>query len=404
VRRPNQPPWCPECEWNLAARNYPDRYRRPGRSARRARLHAFELNRRSYAELRHTRPARALPTRSRAVIAAASAVLLLVDVALLGVGVYLLATGAAGYKILAAFLLLVGIECRPRFPRMPKDVERVTPEAAPHLFALIEQARVAVGAPPIDVVVVSNEMNAFCTWTGFRRRTVLGIGLTLWGALSPSARLALLGHELGHLINHDPTRAFTSQPALTTFGRLAEVFDPRGMARRPGQGGVEVLMIPASYVLFMPLHLFFRWVQLALLRVAARDHQRAEIYADALAVELGGSTAADELMHVSLFGRSIRSAVQRAAIGGSADPVEWRSAASAVLASRRPHARVAEQESLRMDVSGYATHPPTGLRLRLVSSWPAFDGKLEIPEATFAAADAELAAEYEEARRALRDS
>ncbi|MEU4592838.1 hypothetical protein [Micromonospora aurantiaca (nom. illeg.)] len=49
-----------------------------------------------------------------------------------------------------------------------------------------------------------------------------------WGALNGPARVALLGHELGHFVNGDVRRGPVTQPALTMLGNAADLFRPRG--------------------------------------------------------------------------------------------------------------------------------------------------------------------------------
>lgn len=367
------------------------------------RLQAFEMNRRMFAELRDRRPGKPSTTRSGALLTAASIALLLFDLALLGGGGWLVLAGPGLSWLLGLLLILVGLECRLRFERIDTDQGKITREAAPRLFAVIEQAGVVVGAPRIDTLVVTDDFNAFCGRSGLRQRTVLGIGLPLWAALSTQGRTALLGHELGHLVNGDPTTSFTTQPALTTFARLARVFQPRGLVGRTGTG-LEGLVAPLAYLIFGPLYLACRSLHARLLRIAAPDHQRAEAFADALASELAGSSGAAELMTVLLVEESVGTALRRVAASGSTEASEWREAVAKSLAARTKDLRRTEQLSLRHDVSPYATHPPAGLRARLIASWPDTPGRLSISESDYAAADRELAPMYQRVRRAMANA
>ncbi len=344
-------------------------------------------------------PGRTVPaaTSSGVLLGVASVLLLLFDIGLLAGGVFLLITAVWAVKLLALFVILLGIECRPRFFKMDMHGE-VTPAEVPSMWAVVEQARESIGAPEIDRLTITTDFNASCGHSGIRRQVVLSIGLPLWAALSPAGRLALLGHELGHLVNGDPTTSFITQPALTTFDRLADVFDPDHLID-DDNGLREVLATIVAHAIFVPLHLVCRGAQRALWRVAAQDHQRSEIYADALAARLGGTRGAVELAHVLLLSDPVVRAL-RAAAGDSADPQVWQAEAARTVAAVADLRR-AEQRSMRYDVSAYASHPPSGLRSRLVRSWPTTAPAIRIPVEAMASADRDMGRRYTSARRAL---
>jgi heat shock protein HtpX len=398
ARLRTDPPWCTKCKWNLA--QWPEPKKKRGRRGiARDRKRAFELNRRLLAELEGAQPSRPRRTRAAALLAGASAALLVFDLALLLGGVYLLINAIVPLKILAVFMILVAVECRIRFDRVGDRWDGVSRQELPGLWSVIDEAQVALGAPRVDTLIITNEFNASCARSGIRRRVVLTIGLPLWGVLSADARQALLGHELGHLVNGDPTTAFATQPALNTFASLAEIFDPRDMI--DSQNAVaEFFGTLLAYAVFLPLHLVCNWAQTALIRVAAQDHQRAEVYADALSVKLGGTAGATELTQVLLFETGVLDALRRSA-AASDDPQIWRAAVGEATAACAAHARVAEQRSMRYGVSRYRSHPPDGLRSRLVRSWPRADPAIPVPAEKLATADRELARQYKSAQRAI---
>ena len=403
ARSERQPPWCPACEWNLAAwPPPPQKRRRRQRAVLRARTAAFAINAALLEELRGRRPDRPVTTRTRAVLTAVSLALGLFDVALLVAGVVAVVEGNWPLRIVGVLAVLIALECRPRFPRIDPAFRQVTRADAPALYRVLDEAADALGAPRVELVLLDDEYNAWCARSGLRRRVMIGIGLPLWGALTPAGRQALLGHELGHLVNGDPGRGALTQPALATFAHLADVFDPRKMGGTGHNPVHDLLAQLISYLLFGPVHLLCRWANRRVQRVAARDHQRAEVYADALAVRLGGRDGAEELMRTLLFRKSARFAVRAVAHEGSSDPADWQRAAAAAVTGRSAAVqRVREQESLRNDVSIYGSHPPAGLRLRLVRSWPASAPHVPVPVSAMADADAQLARRYESVRRAL---
>ena len=394
------PPWCGQCEWNLA--QWPEPKKKQTKRRRRAlardRRRAFETNRRLLAELEGVQPSAPGRTRTALLLAAASAALLLADLAVLVVGISFLFSGSFLLIGAGVLMILIAIECRLRFHRVD-TVGAVTREEAPSLWAVVDQARAALGAPEIDTLVIANDFNAACAHSGLRRRVVLELGLPLWGALSPEGRLALLGHELGHLVNGDPTTLLATQPSLMTFHRLAGIFDPRGMIDSGTLLG-EVIGTALAYTVLLPIHAACRSIDIVLYRVAAQDHQRAEAYADALAVKLGGTAGATELAHTLLFERSVVATLRRA-VASSGDPDGWAAATAQAIAACAPGLTFSEQASMRYDVSPYLDHPPPGLRSRLVRSWPTVPPAVPVPAETLAAADRELNRQYRSAARAI---
>ena len=156
-----------------------------------------------------------------------------------------------------------------------------------------------------------------------------------------------------------------------------------------------------AHAIFVPLHLVCRGAQRALWRVAAQDHQRCEIYADALAVRLGGTRGAAELAHVLLFRDPVVRALREVA-DTSADPQVWQAEVARTLSRRRRPASSPNSGRCAYDVSAYASHPPSGLRSRLVRSWPSTAPAIRIPVEAMAAADRDLGRRYTSARRAHR--
>jgi heat shock protein HtpX len=197
------PPWCTACEWNLDAFESPPTERATA-LLRRSHNLAFTLNARVFDELRVSRPSRPRWTWTKVLLTAVSVTLAVGVLAMVGGGIYLITAAPFGWKIVGLFLVLIGIELRPRVPRLRAELGRTERADAPALFSIIDEVAGKVGAPRIDLLVLDESYNAWCGRFGIRRRCVLGLGLPLWGALSADGRLALLGHELGHLVNGDP--------------------------------------------------------------------------------------------------------------------------------------------------------------------------------------------------------
>ncbi|MFI5832726.1 M48 family metalloprotease [Micromonospora sp. NPDC051300] len=395
-------PWCAGCDWNLDAY---DADRRPPEFGwswvdRRTHRLAARLTRQQYADL-VDRPLES-PGRSLAgALTVGVSVLLLLGVAGLAVaGVWLLFAypfpNAA--VLLGVALIALAVALRPRFGRLDADLEVLTPAEAPELHALVGEVAAAVGAPVPHVVGVDGHINAYATSVGPRRRRVLALGLPLWGALDGPARVALLGHELGHFVNGDLRRGPVTQPALTMLGNAADLFRPRGDTRADG-----LLVMVGEWlgrlVSWTLSRLLFAG-HVALVAIALRESQRAEYLADEMAARAGGTAGATRLLDVLLRADSMATVVRNAVRGGHG-PAAWRAGTTRSLAGAADRLPLERQLTIRADTSLFASHPPAGLRHRMLVARVPRVPAVELTEERAARIDAELARHYERAGRAL---
>lgn len=209
---------------------------------------------------------------------------------------------------------------------------------------------------------------------------------------------APVGHELGHFVNGDPGRGLLTQPAFTALAQLAELTRPIPGSVARASGLAEWIGSAIAYAVMSVLYGALRAGQLAMWVVAFRDKQRAEYLADDLAAKAGGSDAATALADTLVRLDAIEFAVRRAArSGGSAD--EWRQAADAARREGVSELPVLRQLSVRDETSLFATHPPSGLRARMVESRPPRAAAVVLREEDAGRIDAELAKHYAAARR-----
>jgi len=196
------------------------------------------------------------------------------------------------------------------------------------------------------------------------------IGLPLFGVLTPQRRVAVLGHEFGHFVNGDPARGLLTRPALRTPSILANLVRPSESFVSDSLWGQ--LAERALWPFQVLLQRLFALIGTGAVAVAARDHQRAEYCADALSVRLAGTAATEALMLDFAAADAWRAAV-------NVDEVLEKS--------------VTEEASLWRD------HPPSGLRARIVQSWPHTGPPVVLSEADSAKIDAELHRCYARAGR-----
>ncbi|RKS80678.1 Zn-dependent protease with chaperone function [Motilibacter peucedani] len=396
--------WCRACDWNVEPR--PSRPEPVGRLQRRRAALATSLGDALFEQTRRaTVDAAAL--RPRLGLARAAAVALAVPVHGLTVavaGAAVLAAVAVDRRPLglavAAFLLLLAWFVRPRLGRLRTGPDTVAHSEAPALFAVLDAIAGVVGGRPVEVVQVDGQWNASRAALGLRRRELVTLGAPLWAALPAQSRVALLGHELAHGANGDLHDLAVVGGALTTLEAWAELLLPQRRTttdRWHADWSEQTFWRLGGWPLYAAVRAYAGMLELVLLR----SSQRAEYYADVLAVQVAGSAAAADLLEVLELDRTTLDALDRAVRRGDRHGL-W--------ALARRHLRElpdSERERLRRvcERAGHAvdaTHPPTGLRRRLALAL-ALPPTVTVPDEAWAAADAELAAAMERAERAYAE-
>ena len=388
------PTWCPSCEWHLGVF---DAQRAPHRWAFRFgdRIDhwlAFRLNRRRYA----SGAGRSMTYRGNPLVRLAlwllAVPMLLVGPVCVVYGCYLMVTGPAYSPLLGFVLVLAGAPTLWPWRRRKHRWEQWPVRAAetPAFFALIARVATAAGAPMPDEVVLDHHVDAHTTVRGLRRRRVLGVGLPLWAALDRQERIVLLAHELGHFVNHDSRRGFVVGGGYRSLRTLVDVL---GLSPRRGFW----LLAPFLFVLTATLWL----ISTAMLVLIGRDSQRAEYLADQIAARVGGSAAASSTFDALIFSTRLYSAMA-AGRQDRADPRSWRAAALHAQ-SKVIDIELARQLSLREQASLLTSHPPLGLRGRMVRSRPACEPEVVLTDEEWAAVDAELAPWFVKLRARVAD-
>ncbi|MFJ5923943.1 M48 family metalloprotease [Kitasatospora sp. NPDC092948] len=379
------PTWCPSCEWNLvpaepAAGNLtPRQQRRAARAERREEAARRDIRERSEQVFKLVSEGGSdlKDGSTAAAFALAGAVnLVSLTVLLLGLGLVLglLLPGWPG-RILGVFALAVAFQLRPRLGRPSRDgvLDRA---AAPTLYALVDRISEEVGAPKVDSIAVDGRWNASFGVLGLRRHRQLTIGLPLWTVLTPQQRVAVLGHELGHCVNGDSRRGLWTGSALNALIEWYRLTVPERTRAQRGPAGLLLMIADAvaNRVLWV-LNRAVYGLMMLMNRLFLRSGQAAEYRADLLGVRLtsvadtrGALTA---LLHAPTFETVLnrrRTLPRRRAGAGDTAPDLWQSLAEAVrtvppLETER-RLRTAARQCDAVDSS----HPPTHLRLRMLTA------------------------------------
>ncbi|MEV0650855.1 M48 family metalloprotease [Phytomonospora sp. NPDC050363] len=388
----SEAPWCPVCLWNLAAFEPADDPHILDRLSRRI---AYRDTIATFERLRMTVGVPEV-SRSRYLLTAISAVLLLATVGLAGLGVWLCLRSFPNWWIVpGAFCLAVAWAMRPRSNKLDEYAQVVEASAAPTLHALIDRVAAAAGTPRPQVVVTDPSFNTASGVVGlFRRRRVLAIGTALWIGLEPQERVALLAHEFGHFSNENPHRRLGARPALTVLYALADMTRPQF---RPGVHPSPLDRV--AYLLLSPLHKLLELADIGVYAIAMRESQRAEYRADAVAARIAGRDGMAALMEKGVNGESLVTVVTSKARAREFTPEKVRPAVREAMARLAPRSAHRRQLTIRAEMSLFASHPPTGLRVRLIEEAAGAAAQVACPEAESARIDMELAGVYEKARR-----
>ncbi|MFI5530720.1 M48 family metallopeptidase [Kitasatospora sp. NPDC051853] len=318
------------------------------------------------------------PDRSGLAAAALAGVVHLVTAAVVLGSVALLVAGPWPLRVLGGCGLLLGYALRPRFGRLRPDPADLARAEAPELYALADRVAAAVGAEPVHLIRVTGEFGASFERIGLRRRAVLRIGLPYWAVLTGPERVALLGHELGHDVNGDPRRGRwlrSAESTLREWRLVAHRVEPErdfvGFTIRIVR---SVALVPRRLLGLGPERL------LALLeRLGARSGQRAEYLADRFSATVAPPAAVRGMLAGLLLAPSAEAAATRirARPGEDGRPGRDRAVAeywaelSGLAAGLPPHEL---ERRLRLSAREFGAadpaHPPTHLRIRLLTARP----------------------------------
>jgi Zn-dependent protease with chaperone function len=369
--------WCRACGWNVD----PQPPQPAGSRVTRWWQHKVEAAvRREHVELLKTAGAIPENRNLRRLTTALAVVIQLGTVCLvaLAVGIWFTPLSMMVQLVISLIAGLVAIAVLPisHWRRTAPSANGWGRADAPNLFALLDAVALSVGSPPPDRVVVGSACNAAIGRV--RQQTVLTIGLPLWELLDDAARVCLLAHELGHLVNGDirnqrliHASTVTSDkwlsllwPAPSRHQEFTHRRKPRLLRHHDGSAiGDAVLQL-----LLVPVYGLALAFSRAYLVCVTRSGQRAEYGADRLALAAGGSDAMCQLFGATLCADLVMFKLDAAVRRGDR---ELTSSLPTLLNSVPDHERerLRRRAEIRMQQID-ATHPPTTMRADYIAAAP----------------------------------
>jgi Zn-dependent protease with chaperone function len=249
---------------------------------------------------------------------------------------------------------------RPRLGRWPEGI--LIRAEFPALYGLADKVATALNTAPIDGIVWASYYGASYSQVGMRQKRMISIGLPLWAILNDQERIALIAHKVAHSVNGDVTRTLILGSALKAISS----WDSTARAISP---------------LIGPVWLFSSAVLAILRRLLLHESRRAEYFADALAVEVGGTDAMLSTFRKLQFAISFRSIVTYTPAGTSAHAVfdKFRDYVAAVSVHPQTMQDL-ESATTIQDAHYNFTHPPLALRKNFLETRPKLEPKLTLSQ------------------------
>lgn len=330
----------------------------------------------------------------------------LVTAAVAAAGVALLWPGTDFFqKILGVGCLLVVLALRPTPLARARDATRIDLARAPETAALVREVARVVGTAAPRRVEVTGDVRADLRVSPLGP-AVVSIGAPLWLTLTGPERVALLGHELGHLSHGAGRTRRLTEGAVHTLAR----WETLATGGRPGPGlgpadlEAEAIAVTqgravaaqtrnnllgdlAALVLWPVRAAAAAYRRLILRALRPALHQQA-LEADRAAVRVAGPAATTALLEVLLALPGLEASIGRAAAARSdlaAAILDWRAGLDAGGRS----APAASDGARAVDDA----HPATARRLAGIAGiagTPA-GAAVEVPAVRRQAIDRELA-------------
>jgi heat shock protein HtpX len=295
--------------------------------------------------------------------------------------------------------LCVAWVLRPRPATRPEGV--VTAARFPALYALSGRVTEALGVEAVTGIAIGPDFSMSMRRVGWSGRTFVTIGLPLFTVLDGQERAAVLAHELAHRANGDPVRGAFVGSALQTLRRWYQLFHPR---RVWPQRIVAFVPIFLTNVFSLSLAWGARGLGVLTIRLAWRDSQQAEYYADVLAARVAGTRATVSALQKLALEDAYRQAQHSASL-------DSRDAGPSVFDDLRGRAALyhpsGDEEAAAVDldeaVRPDATHPPPGFRVAALRAHPATGARVALSAAESEMIELEMRSVEPEVQRELVD-
>ncbi|MBX7154779.1 MAG: M48 family metallopeptidase [Candidatus Kapaibacterium sp.] len=213
-------------------------------------------------------------------------------------------------------MLLVTL--RPRISKPPQKY--MSKSDAPILFSIIEDICSELSASTIDYVILNHEHNASMGYRGIAQKRVLTLGYPLLLVLDSQETVELISHELAHNINRDPMRGYIQWYAASSLERWYYITYPDEIITTNAGIYALIFSVPMNLLMWCISQMFLGLTNL-LYWLMWRDSQRAEYYADYLAMTMSGNACCETFFRKLMYNSELQLAAQRAVLAKRYDAV-----------------------------------------------------------------------------------
>ncbi|MEO2074821.1 MAG: M48 family metallopeptidase [Bacillus sp. (in: firmicutes)] len=278
-------------------------------------------------------------------------------------GVYLLFFQHNHFILLFFGLVLLGIAwfTRPRVGKLEKNERIIPKDEMPATYAVLDDLADAMGIKKIDGIIINEDYNAAITKIGWRRRTIVFIGVPLFSALTPDEQCSVFAHELGHYQNKDLTYGFYVGTAINTLYDWYTLLDP---VQSEQTFEYSLLDMITNFILKLLAQIPYLTFSL-LLHLLWNQKQIGEYLADYRAAQICGSMTVIKDLEKIHMDRVYYHALSRVSVNDLQTNVidEFKQALS--IMPEREKIRIKLQlakEKFKLN----ATHPPTIYRIQFI--------------------------------------
>lgn len=359
--------WCPSCNWNFSV---PQSDKAPSRVEKLYEQLSRQTGKRLHEKMMALTEVKRTATSSRtlAYIAATLVHLITLLVAIAG-----LATIVAGYPnfvfvIIGLILVAFAWFLRPRVGKMP--VKIASRERFPVLYKVVDELAELLGAKEVAGIILTPDFNASFQQVGWKRKSILHVGVPLFTILDKDQQIAILAHELAHGVNGDPMRGLFVGTAIESLFHWSYLIRPRQIwevAAGGLLGLLTALVMVVVNIFLLGLSNLLWYCAVAFIKLVYYDSQRAEYLADYLASTVSGTKAMLSALEKLYIATSFDLLVQRLVLNKQTSNffTEFRHYVEHLPESElERRRRLSMMEDTRLD----NTHPPTANRVAFLAA------------------------------------
>lgn len=368
----NYPDWCPSCEWGLVFENKLLPKNKLEEIIQKISLkygnELFEFIKNQ--DLNVSTKSR---TQSGKLALLISSLVISFSILILLLGLYLL------IFIPYYFIKFLGLLCIGLFYILKTEILKVEKSKFlpkkdfPELYKAVNLVCKKFNTSELEGIILNEEFNAGITEYGIKKKKILFIGLPLWSVLNNEEKLDLIGHEIAHCVNGDPSRNKIISTAINTLIKAGRIIHPESLLINIS---ISSLVLEVSRYAIMPINILLVGISNLLWNTAYLlnnlvwlDSQKAEYLADLLASSICGNKASISLMQKCSYSDIFYFELQKLVIKGKKtfDNVDIFEEVNNKIKDLPDHEierlnRLLTKEEHKIDIK----HPPTYSRILLL--------------------------------------